>query len=139
MSQELLRALTPDPASSIRKKLRQTAISICSGLSHPTQQVQIRKKCAKRPLLSAASCHTQPSKFKFEKKRQKAITICSELSHPTQQVQIRKKCANWPLLSAAAAVTPDWNISRLFSRAEKSSEDITRCLFLKNMKWLNNE
>jgi hypothetical protein len=29
-------AVTPDPASSILKKVRQTAISICSGLSHTT-------------------------------------------------------------------------------------------------------
>jgi hypothetical protein len=38
---------------------RQTAISNCNGLSHPTQQVQIFKKCAKT-----------------------TITICRGLSHP---------------------------------------------------------
>ncbi len=120
--------------------------TICSGLSHPTQQVQIRKKCAKWPLLSAAGCHTRPSKFKFEKMRQKAITICSRLSHPTQQVQIRNKCAKRVLLSAAGCYIrldgkhcPLRTYHGFFSRAEKSSEDITRCLFLKTMKWLNNE
>ncbi len=37
----------------------QTAITICSRLSHPTHQVQILRKCAKQPLLSAEGCHAR--------------------------------------------------------------------------------
>jgi hypothetical protein len=46
--------------SFFKIKARQTAITVCSGLPHPTKQVQILKKL-----------------------RQKAITICSGLLYPT--------------------------------------------------------
>jgi hypothetical protein len=96
-------ASTSYPASSNSKKVRQKVITMSSGLSHATQQ--IRKECAKKPLQSAAGCHTRPSKFKFKKNAPKAITTCRGLSHPTQIVQIRKKCAKRPLLPAAGCHT----------------------------------
>jgi hypothetical protein len=43
----------------LKFEVRQTVIIVSSGLPHLTQQVQIFFKCAKRPLLSAAGCHTR--------------------------------------------------------------------------------
>jgi hypothetical protein len=37
----------------------ETDIILSRGLSHPTQEVQIKKKCAILPLLSAEDCHIQ--------------------------------------------------------------------------------
>ncbi len=67
-----------------------------------------------------------------------------QLPHPTQQVQILKKVCQTAvtnLLSAAGCRldmqhSPLKTYHRTFSRAEKPSEDITRHLFLMNMKGL---
>ncbi len=120
----LQRAVIPKPASSNSKKVGHKFIAICSGLSYPTQQVQIRKKCAIRPLLSAAGCHTQPSKLKFEK------------NAPIGHYYVYAAACHTRL---DGQYCPMRTYHGVFSRAEKSSDDITRCLFLKNMKWLNNE
>jgi hypothetical protein len=70
----------------------QTDIIVCSGHPHP---IQILKKV-----------------------RQTAITICTGLVNPDGQY------------------IPLWIYHGFFSRAEKPSEDITRRLFLMNMKGL---
>jgi hypothetical protein len=78
-------------------------------------------KHAKQPLLSAADCHTQPSKFKIKKK-----------GAPNCHYYLQR------------AFTPDWmgsialleQITAFFPRAEKPSEDIISRLFLMNMKGL---
>jgi hypothetical protein len=79
--------------------------------------------------------------FIFEA-RQRAITVCSGLPQPTKQVQIFKKvdqtaitiCSGLLYPTMAAQPSKDMYITAFFSRAEKPSEDITRCLFLMNMK-----
>jgi hypothetical protein len=139
-------AVTPDTASSNLIKVCQKAITICSRLSHPTQQLQIRKKCAKKPLQSAAGCHTRPNKFKFEKSAQKGHYYLQQAVTSDPASSNSKKVRQRPLLYAAGChIRLDGQHCPLrtyhgdFSRAEKSSEDITRCLFLINMKWLNNK
>ncbi len=61
----------PHPTRQVqiwKRCAKRSLLCICGGLSHPTQQVQIQKKGAIRPLPSALCCHTtQPSKFKFDK------------------------------------------------------------------------
>ncbi len=60
--------------------------------------------------------------FKFGA-RQTANIVCRGLPHPTQQVPILKKVHQTAM-----------DISERFPSAEKTSEDITRRLFLMNIK-----
>jgi hypothetical protein len=43
----------------LKFEARQTAIIVSRGLSHPTQEIQIKKMCGKLPLLSAEGRHTE--------------------------------------------------------------------------------
>jgi hypothetical protein len=67
----------------------------------------------------AAKSNPASSNKKKVRQTETVVTICRGLSHPTGR-------ALW-------AALPSEN----FSRAEKTSEDITRRLFLMNMKGLN--
>ncbi len=72
--------------------------------------------CAKQPLLSAAGCHTRPSKFKFKNK------VCPNCHYCLQR-----------------AVTPDWMGSTApweHITAEKPSGAINSCLFWMSKKGL---
>ncbi len=63
---------------------------------------------------------SQTQHVQIQKKRSTAINACSGLSHPTGQ--------HYPLRTDLG----------VFSRAEKPSEDLTRCWYLMNMKRLMN-